>query len=183
MASGSTRPTRGGLNGIAKNLSSGFSSHLVAALQQLALTPLFLKNYGAAGYGEWLTLSASISYLATLDFGIQTFVNQDLTVRYHRGDMEGLHIQQSTALRMLLGICVFASVMALFIWLMPVDQWLKMDGSGPGPKLSPMVVSGTVFTLALMVRPTLSSASLPDNSWSLAVVTLVSIGQTRRMPR
>jgi hypothetical protein len=151
MESGSTRPKRGGLKGITKNLSSGFSSHVVAALQQLALTPLFLRNYGAAGFGEWLTLSASISYLATLDFGIQTFVNQDLTIRYHRGDMEGLHIQQSTALRMLLGICLFASVMALFIWLMPVDQWLKMDGSGPSPKLSPAVVSGTVFTLALMV--------------------------------
>ena len=151
MESGSTRPKRGGLKGIAKNLSSGFSSHVVAALQQLALTPLFLRNYGAAGYGEWLTLSASISYLATLDFGIQTFVNQDLTVRYHRGDMEGLHIQQSTALRMLIGICVLASVLALSIWLMPVDEWLKMDGSGPGPRLSPMVVSGTVFTLALMM--------------------------------
>ena len=151
MESGSTRPKRGGLKGITKNLSSGFSSHVVSALQQLALTPLFLRNYGAAGYGEWLTLSASISYLATLDFGIQTYVNQDLTVRYHRGDMDGLHTQQSTALRMLLGICVVVTLLALLIWLMPVDQWLKMDGSGPGPKLSPMVVSGTVFALALMV--------------------------------
>ena len=132
MESGSTRPKRGGLKGITKNLSSGFSSHVVSALQQLALTPLFLRNYGAAGYGEWLTLSASISYLATLDFGIQTYVNQDLTVRYHRGDMEGLHTQQSTALRMLLGICVVVTLLALSIWLMPVDQWLKMDGCGPG---------------------------------------------------
>jgi O-antigen/teichoic acid export membrane protein len=93
-----------GLKGIAKNLTANFGSHAVAVLQQVALTPLFIREYGAAGFGEWLTLSAAVSYLGTLDFGIQTFVNQDLTVRYHRGDMEGFHVQQSTALRMLLGI-------------------------------------------------------------------------------
>lgn len=140
-----------GLKGIAKNLGASFSSHLVAALQQVALTPLFLKNYGAAGYGEWLTLSASVSYLGTLDFGIQTFVNQDLTVRYHRGDMDEFHIQQSTALRMLLGIVAVAGTLAAAIFLLPLDRWLRMDGSGDGPIVAARIVCGAVFTLALTV--------------------------------
>ncbi len=140
-----------GLKGIAKNLTASFSSHLVAVLQQVALTPLFLHNYGAAGFGEWLTLSASVSYLGTLDFGIQTFVNQDLTVRYHKGDMQDFHVQQSTALRMLLGIVVVAAALGTLVLLLPLERWLKMDGSGVGPALGGDVVRGTVFVLALQV--------------------------------
>ncbi len=140
-----------GLRGIAKNLTASVSSHLVAVLQQVALTPLFLHSYGAAGFGEWLTLSASVSYLGTLDFGIQTFVNQDLTVRYHRGDMQDFHVQQSTALRMLLGIVAAVSLLAALALLLPLEHWLKMDGSGSGPALPAQVVRGTIFLLALQV--------------------------------
>ena len=137
--------------GIVKNLAASFSSHLVAVLQQVALTPVFLHSYGAAGYGEWLALSASVSYLGTLDFGIQTFVNQDLTVRYHNGDMKDFHVQQSTALRLLLGIVLAAATVALVALVMPLEHWLKMDGSGSGPALAASVVRGTVYVLALQV--------------------------------
>lgn len=139
------------LRSIAKNLSAAFSSHFVSVLQQFALTPLWLSRYGAAGFGEWLTLSASVAYLGTLDFGIQTFVNQDLTVRYHRGDMDGFHVQQSTALRMLLGMALTVGALALVALVLPLEQWLKMDGSGFGPAVPAGVVRGTVFVLALQV--------------------------------
>jgi O-antigen/teichoic acid export membrane protein len=137
--------------GIVKNLSAGFSSHLVAVLQQFALTPLWLHNYGAAGFGEWQTLTASVAYLGTLDFGIQTFVNQDLTVRYHQKDMDGFHIQQSTALRMLLGMAITVATLALVAFAMPIEHWLKMDGTGRGPAVAANVVRGTVFVMALQV--------------------------------
>jgi O-antigen/teichoic acid export membrane protein len=139
------------LKGIGKNLTASFSSHFVAILQQVALTPLWLRNYGADGYGEWLALSASVSYLGTLDFGIQTFVNQDLTVRYHEGDMEGFHIRQSTALRMLLGMALTVGLIALIAFLLPIEHWLKMDGSGKGPVVPEWVVRGTIFVMALQV--------------------------------
>jgi O-antigen/teichoic acid export membrane protein len=140
-----------GLRGIAKNLTANFGSHLVSVLQQVVLTPLFIKGYGAAGFGEWLTLSAAVSYLGTLDFGIQTFVNQDLTVRYHRGDMDGFHVQQSTALRMLLGIVTVVGAICTACLAMPIERWLRMDGSGLGPALDGAVVRETVLVLALIV--------------------------------
>jgi O-antigen/teichoic acid export membrane protein len=140
-----------GLKGIAKNLTANFGSHAVAVLQQVALTPLFIREYGAAGFGEWLTLSAAVSYLGTLDFGIQTFVNQDLTVRYHRGDMEGFHVQQSTALRMLLGIVTVVGLLCATCLAMPIERWLRMDGSGRGPALDAAVVRETILVLALFV--------------------------------
>ncbi len=139
-----------GLKGIAKNLTASFSSHLVAVLQQIALTPLFVREYGVSGFGEWLALSASVSYLGTLDFGIQTFVNQDLTLRYHRGEMEQFHVVQSTALRLLVGICVVTAALALTALAMPIEHWLRMDGSAAGaPAISGGVVRGTVYILAL----------------------------------
>jgi O-antigen/teichoic acid export membrane protein len=139
------------LKGIAKNLSASLSSHLVAILQQFALTPLWLKNYGADGFGEWQALSASVAYLGTLDFGIQTFVNQDLTVRYHNGDMEQFHVQQSTALRMLFGMAITVASLALVAFVLPIEHWLKMDGSGSGPAVPAGVVRGTIFVMALQV--------------------------------
>ena len=136
---------------IVKNLGASFSSHAVAVLQQVALTPLFLHSYGAAGLGQWLALSAAVSYLGTLDFGVQTFVNQDLTVRYQRGEMEGFHVRQSTALRLLLGIVLTASTLGLVVLILPLEHWLRMDGSGHGPALSAMVVRGTAYLLALQM--------------------------------
>ncbi len=137
------------VRGIAKNLSALFSSHLIAVLQQVALVPLFLLRYGKAGYGEWLAISAAVSYLGTLDFGVQTFVNQDLTVRFHRGDMTDFHVNQSTALRMLLGVTGIAAFLSMVIFLLPVQQWLRMDGSHGDPWIDPLIVREAIFCMAL----------------------------------
>jgi O-antigen/teichoic acid export membrane protein len=145
-----------GLRGITKNLSALFSGHAISILQQLALVPFFIHSYGKAGYGEWLALSAAVSYLGTLDFGVQTYVNQDLTVRYHNGDMQGFHIQQSTALRLLLGIVTVAAALALFSFLLPLQHWLRMDGSAtllgtPSPVVPANIVHGAIYLLALQI--------------------------------
>lgn len=140
-----------GAKRIAKNLSALFSSHVVNAFQQLALTPVFLHYYGIAGYGEWLALTAAVSYLGTLDMGVQTYVNQDLTIRYHRGDMKDFHVQQSTALRLMLGVVFAAATVALVVFALPLQSWLKMDGSHGAPPLNPLSVQITVYLLALQV--------------------------------
>jgi O-antigen/teichoic acid export membrane protein len=41
---------------------------------QLALVPVLLQYWGTQRYGEWLALSAAVSYLTTLDFGMQSYV-------------------------------------------------------------------------------------------------------------
>lgn len=111
---------------ISKNLAALFTSNGINMVWQLVLPPVFIHKYGTSLYGEWLALSASVAYLGTLNFGVQTFVNQDLTVRYHRGQMEGFHIQQSTALRLLLGIVIVAAVLSSGIFFVPLDRLLKL---------------------------------------------------------
>ena len=149
MAGTGERRALSGIRGIAKNLSALFSSHVIAVLQQVALVPLFLHVYGKAGYGEWLAISAAVSYLGTLDFGVQTFVNQDLTVRYHRGDMADFHLNQSTALRLLLGIVMAAAIASTVSFALPLQHLLKMDGFHGDPIIQPLVVQVAVFFMAL----------------------------------
>ncbi len=137
---------------IVKNMSALFSGHAINVLQNLIQVPFFIHTYGTAGYGEWLALSAAVSYLGTLDFGVQTYVNQDLTVRYHGGDMDGFHVQQSTALRLLLGIVATAAITALVVFLLPLQHWLRMDGSVAGsPSIPSATVQLAIYLLALQV--------------------------------
>ena len=138
-----------GIRGIAKNLSALFSSHAIAVIQQVGLVPLFIHVYGKAGYGEWLAISAAVSYLGTLDFGVQTFVNQDLTVRYHRGDMNEFHLNQSTALRLLLGIVTVAALCATIVFVLPMQHILRMDGVHGDPIVPAHVVQLAIFFMAL----------------------------------
>lgn len=141
---------------ISKMLAALIASNAIALITQLLLPPIFLHRYGAQRYGEWLTLSAAVAYLSTLNFGIQTYVNQDLTVRYHRrgtqeqvfvsgtNHLEDYHLRQSTALRLLLGIVLIGTVLASLAFVLPVSSWLKLHLSQPS-------AAGVLFCLALEI--------------------------------
>src|ERR1700760_3442425 len=116
----------GSLRRILKNLFALFVANMNTLLNQLLLPPIFLHRYGIALYGEWLALSVGVAYLRTLNFGIQTFVNQDLTVRFHRGEFELYHVRQSTALRLLLGICSVAATLCLVIFFAHPSRLLRL---------------------------------------------------------
>ena len=116
----------GGLRRILKVLAALAAANAIALITQLLLPPVFLYRYGTAYYGEWLALSAAVSYLGNLNFGIQTFVNQDLTVRYQRNELEDLHVRQSTALRILLGIVIAAAFFSTIVFALPVRALLKI---------------------------------------------------------
>lgn len=114
----------GTLTRILKNLAALLTSNVVNLITKLLLPPIFLLRYGTTLYGEWIALSGAVAYLSTLNFGIQTYVTQDLTVRYQRRELDRYHLQQSTSLRVLLGILGSAAVVCLVIFLMPVQNWL-----------------------------------------------------------
>lgn len=102
------------------------TSQGIILLQQLLLPPIFIHNYGVRAYGEWLTLSAAVMYLNTLNFGLQNFVNNELAMRYSRGEMGSFHLYQSTALRMLFGIAAFASALLALLFMVPIDRVLHL---------------------------------------------------------
>jgi hypothetical protein len=63
------------LGRISKLFAAQNASQVISLLTQLLLPPIFLHNYGVTLYGEWLALSAAIGYLATVNYGIQTYTN------------------------------------------------------------------------------------------------------------
>ena len=112
---------------ILKNLGAMFTGRLLTIVQQVIMPPVFIYRYSLAQFGEWGVLSGAIAALAVLNFGVQTYMNQDLAVRYGRGEIEGYKVRQSTALRLLIGVILVAGTLALILFALPLDRWLKLD--------------------------------------------------------
>ncbi len=132
------------LTRILKVMAALMTSNVVNLITKLLLPPIFLYRYGTTLYGEWIALSGAVAYLSTLNFGIQTYVTQDLTVRYQRHELGRYHLQQSTSLRVLVGILGSAAGLCLVVFALPVQHWLRLT-------LSQHVTSLTLYLLALQV--------------------------------
>lgn len=130
------------LTRIVKVMAALLTSNAVSLVAKLLLPPIFLFRYGTTLYGEWIALSGAVAYLGTLNFGIQTYVTQDLTVRYQQHDLAAYHRQQSTALRLLLGILGAAAAVSLVVFTLPVESWLRLT-------VSHRVTAETLYLLAL----------------------------------
>ncbi len=112
---------------ILKNLGAMFTGRLLSVVQQVIIPPIFIHRYSLASFGEWGTLSGAVAALAVLNFGVQTYMNQDLAVRYAKGDLTDYRVRQSTALRLLIGIVLIAGTLSLVIFVIPLDSLLKLD--------------------------------------------------------
>jgi O-antigen/teichoic acid export membrane protein len=132
------------LTRIVKVMAALMTSNVVNLITKLLLPPIFLFRYGTTLYGEWIALSGAVAYLSTLNFGIQTYVTQDLTVRYQRHELDRYHLQQSTSLRVLLAILGSAAVVCLVVFVLPVQRWLRLTISHHDTSL-------TLYFLALQI--------------------------------
>lgn len=132
------------LRRIAKSAGSLVSGQGVNLITQLLLPPIFLRRYGVTGYGEWLTMTAAVGYLSTLNFGLQSFTNNQVAICYNRGELEEARTLQATATMLLLSIVLTAALVTSLVFLLPLDTWL-------GVKLSRATVDATLYFLGLQV--------------------------------
>jgi len=132
------------LGRIFKSGGSLAGGQVVNVITQLLLPPIFLRRYGVAAYGEWLTLTAAVGYLSSLNFGLQTFTNNQVAICYNRGELEEAKTLQATAMLLMVLILLAAALFTSVVFLLPVDAWL-------GIKLSRGVVSGTIYLLGLQI--------------------------------
>lgn len=102
----------------------------VLLLTQFLLPPIFLHSYGVVGYGEWLVLSAAISYLSTLNFGITTYASNELTILRQKGDMQNYRRLQASTLALLLGLLGIGAVIVGGIALLPLNVLLHLKSVG-----------------------------------------------------
>jgi O-antigen/teichoic acid export membrane protein len=76
---------------------SGVTQGLVIS-ESLLFVPLFLRTWGPATYGWWLTLTAAASYLTLLDLGGQNHIGNVLTFASARGNLDDFKDRLSEAL-------------------------------------------------------------------------------------
>ncbi len=116
------------LQRILRMLASFFTGQGVSIISQLLVPPLFLSRYadGVEVYGEWVALSAAVTYLSTLNYGIQTFAGNQMTIDYNRGDVATAKTLQASALRLLLLVIGVFSVVGAGVFVMPVGRWLNL---------------------------------------------------------
>jgi O-antigen/teichoic acid export membrane protein len=115
------------LGRVSKLFAAQNAAQVVSLLTQLLLPPIFLHSYGVTLYGEWLTLSAAIGYLSTVNYGIQTYTNMQMTIHYNRGEMEECVHLQSGGLFILLVVFVSLAVLLCAIFFIPLDTWLRLQ--------------------------------------------------------
>src|SRR5271167_1783803 len=91
------------LRRILKMLLAFMTGQGVSIFTQLAIPPLFLHRFanGIAVYGEWITLTAAVSYLGSLNFGVQTYAVNQMTIHLNRGELEECRTVQASGLRLL----------------------------------------------------------------------------------
>jgi O-antigen/teichoic acid export membrane protein len=138
----------GTLQRILKNFAALAAGRMISVLQQIVLPAVFVYRYGLAGYGEWMALSGAVAALGMLNFGLQSFMNQDLAIRFNAPeasvDRREYHVRQSTALRLLAGVIVVTAVLLLGFFLVPFDTLLRLD-------LTRRAAQVTLYLLALQV--------------------------------
>ncbi len=126
---------------------TGFVGQGVTIVGQLLIPPLFFHFYasGLQVYGEWIALSASINYLGTLNYGVQTYANNQMTILYNRGEVHEAKKVQSSAVRLLLLLILSFVAVGGSVFFIPVAQWLRLR------HVSPHAAALTLYLLILQM--------------------------------
>ena len=103
--------------GVASNAAAQVFQKVTRILDQLLLVPFFLLSWGAAYYGEWLTLTIIPAILAYSDLGFGSAAANSFVLAYAAGDRQGaanlrrsgmLIVTCAVALGAVLTVCVLA---------------------------------------------------------------------------
>jgi hypothetical protein len=111
---------------IGKLFAAQNAGQLITVLTQLLLPPAFLHAYGISLYGQWLALSAAITYLSTFNYGLQTYTNMQMTIHYNRGELQETREVQSAGLRILLAAFLIINTALLVIFWIPLNSLLHL---------------------------------------------------------
>ena len=169
------------LGRISKLFAAQNASQVVSLLTQLLLPPIFLHNYGVALYGEWLALSAAIGYLSTVNYGIQTYTNMQMTIHYNRGELEECMNVQSGGLFILIVVFLALAVLLIGLFFLPLDHWLRLTIPLRSAQwilylLSMQIIVGMIFGFFsgnyMVIGSTHRGANF--NSLNMLLVTLVT---------
>jgi O-antigen/teichoic acid export membrane protein len=113
---------------ILKLMTASLTGQGVSVINQLLIPPLFFHCYdhGIERYGEWIALSAAISYLNTVNGGIQNYANNQMTIHYNRGEVDTARAVQASALILSLSLFAIVAIADSTLLFLPVGRWLSL---------------------------------------------------------
>ena len=93
---------------------------------QILMVPVFITRWGAAGYGEWVALSALALYINYANVGVPGAVKADMALAYGEGGHERMRksFQTCLLLMLLLGGLVVGGFL-VSVHLLPISYILK----------------------------------------------------------
>ena len=126
---------------------------MIARLGSLILVPLFLRYWSATRYGEYLALFAAISYLTSLDIGMQQAVINRLTQAYAKDDFASYRVVQNTATTfyVLLAASVTVLVAALASFL-PLSRWMGLRLTGVSTATAAIILLAVYVMWSMPMR-------------------------------
>lgn len=98
-----------------KNGIANVIQKLIRVAEQLFLVPFFIMAWGAAYYGEWLTLTIIPSVLGFSDFGFGTAAANSFVLRYASGDRQGAANIAKAGRRIITWVILFALSVSLSV--------------------------------------------------------------------
>jgi O-antigen/teichoic acid export membrane protein len=115
-----------------KRVLGVFSVNVTGQIINLALRlismPLFLHFWGKDLYGEWLIMLTIPSYLAISGSGISGIAANEMVIKSSKGlQAESLSVFQSVWAFISSITLLFVLLTALFAFIFPVAQWLKIS--------------------------------------------------------
>jgi len=108
---------------VIKALASSALGQFLGAAQNLLLVPLFLAAWGDAGYGEWLAITALVSYLSLLDLGGQSYVAVRLAQAFAQDKPDEFRAVLREGFSLFLAIAAGAQLIVLAVVCSPLISW------------------------------------------------------------
>jgi O-antigen/teichoic acid export membrane protein len=129
------------------------TNQLITIVTQLLTVPIFLHAYGVSLYGQWLVMAAAIAHLSTLNYGIQTYLVNEIAILYNRGEVQDCRILLSSGMRVVLALTVLIALGMLLVFLIPISRLLHQT-------LPPFQAQLTMYFLGLQFPLTAVDAAI-----------------------
>jgi O-antigen/teichoic acid export membrane protein len=135
------------LKRLLKLLAAFLMGQGVTVISQLLIPPFFLLRYGSGVevYGEWVALTAAVSYLNSLNYGIQNYANNQMAILYHRDELDQAKAVQANALRLILIAILALSLLGSVAFFLPLARLLSLRHT------SSSAASLTIFLMILQL--------------------------------
>ena len=116
------------VKGIIGNGLAQVTLKVIRVLEQLLLIPFFLTAWGAAYYGEWVTLSIIPTVLAFSNFGFGTAAGNSFVLAYLSGDKQKAANVNKSGILVVLCSIIFGAIITTIV-LFIVDSFDLFDNS------------------------------------------------------